>query len=94
MRLAKEGNNCDNEPELIYLGKGSKNEVTGHNSKPPVLRKAARRRRKERKKENRTLKGVMGTKDVCRKMVKTGYWHHNWCTDLFVAEDKDKVTLP
>ena len=32
--------------------------------------------------------------DYDNLMVKAGYWHHNWCTDLFVAEDKDKVTLP
>ena len=27
-------------------------------------------------------------------LQKAGYWHHNWCSDLFVAEDQGKITLP
>lgn len=45
-RLAKEGKNCDNEPELIYLGVGSKERITGYINRPSVNRKAARRQRK------------------------------------------------
>ena len=27
-------------------------------------------------------------------MVKAGYWHHNWCSDLYVAESTERGTLP
>ena len=66
VRLAGEGNISEKDPELVYLGDGSGNEVMGYRHRPSVSRKVARRRSKERRKENKTLKGVIGTENVCR----------------------------
>ena len=38
VRLAKEGELSVVEPEFAYLGKETRDEVTGYKKKPPVLR--------------------------------------------------------